>query len=261
MCYNIGMEKTILIAGKEIPDGIDLADGALMTGRNVVATVSDKSQTKQAADGETVTALWNKTSPVSARTLVLECENYFKRLDEAVLIFDEAYFAQKFEGMSLENCSQVVDEMILSYQYLTLEILSRFEKRFQYEYVNDENTKPAKLVFAVKTIPTEADVVKNPAMRNTSSAVAGPFISAALNAFAAFAENIAAMFGGRDYVSVILVKGDAQVELCKSDRSFASWLCSYMDEVDGLKHKLNAKQCTSWVKVGTKSPSSFAFFK
>lgn len=255
------MEKTILIAGKEIPDGIDFADGALMSARNVVATVADKAKTKQAADGETVIVLWNKTSPVSARTLVLECENHFKRLDEAVLVFDEAYFAQKFEALSLENCSQVVDEMILSYQYLTLEILSRFEKRFQYEYVNDENIKPAKLVFAVKTIPTEADVVKNAAMRNVSSVVAGPFISAALNAFAAFAENIAAMYGGRDYVNVVLVKGDAQMEVCKSDRSFASWLCSYMDEVDNLKHKLNAKQCASWVKAGTKSPSSFAFFK
>ena len=55
--------------------------------------------------------------------------------------------------------------------------------------------------------------------------------------------------------------GDASVELCKSDRNFTSWLCSYMDEVDNLKHKLNAKQCASWVKAGTKSPGGFGFLK
>ncbi|MBP5588269.1 MAG: hypothetical protein J6X37_06030 [Treponema sp.] len=255
------MEKTILIAGKDIPDGLDFADGALMTGRNVVATVSDKANAKQAADGETVTVLWNKTSPVSARALVLECENYFKHLDEAVLYFDEAYFAQKFEGITLENCTQVIDEAVVGFEYLTQEILSRFEKRFAFEYVQDEKIKPAKLVFVLKGSPDEADVLKNSAVRNSAANIAGPFVAAAAAAFEAFAENIAAVYGGRDYVSVVLVRGDASVELCKSDRNFTSWLCSYMDEVDNLKHKLNAKQCASWVKAGTKSPGGFGFLK
>ncbi|MBR5932384.1 MAG: hypothetical protein IK002_00200 [Treponema sp.] len=255
------MEKTILIAGKDIPDGLDFADGALMTGRNVVATVSDKTNAKQAADGETVTVLWNKTSPVSARALVLECENYFKRLDEAVLYFDEAYFAEKFSGMNLETCSQVIDETVIGFQYLVQEILSRFEKRFSFEYVQDEKIKPAKLVFVLKSSPSEADIIKNSSARNTSTNLAGPFVAAAASAFASFAENIAAVYGGRDYVSVVLVKGDVSVELCKSDRNFTSWLCSYMDEVDNLKHRLNVKQSSSWVKAGTKTPGGFGFLK
>ena len=40
------MEKTILIAGKDLPDSLDLADGILMSGRNVVATTSKSSVIK-----------------------------------------------------------------------------------------------------------------------------------------------------------------------------------------------------------------------
>ncbi|MCR5612197.1 hypothetical protein [Treponema sp.] len=248
------MEKTILIAGKDLPDGLDFADGALMSGRNVVVAAGDESNVKQTAEGGIVPALWNKMSPVSARSLVLECENTFRQIDEAVLVFDEAFYAQKFDGMNQENCSAGCDEMITGYQYLTQEIVDRFEKRFSYGYSDAQEFKPAKLVFILKFSPSEADILKNNSLRNTVPCAAGPFVAAAAGAFAAFAENIASMFAGRDYMTVVLVKGDVSMELCKNDRTFASWLCSYMDEVDSLKHKLNAKQCATWVKAGSKAP-------
>lgn len=254
------MEKTILIAGKDQPDVLDFSDGALMTGRNVVSTASSGAHSKQAADGAAVVAAWNKTSPVSARTLVLECENYFRRLDEVVFYFDEAFFAEKFEGMSHENCSRGIDEMILSYQYLALEVLNRFEKRFTAGYSGEGEFKPAKIVFLLKTSPSEYDIYKNNSLRNSVSCAAGPLVGSAASAFAGFAENIAAMYGGRDYVNVILARADVSTELGKNDRSLASWLCGYMDEVDNLKSKLTAKQSVSWVKAGTKGPGGL-FFK
>ena len=78
------MEKTILIAGKDLPDSLDLADGILMSGRNVVATTSKSSVIKNSIDGEVVPILWNKMSPVSAQSVILDCENKFRRLDEAI---------------------------------------------------------------------------------------------------------------------------------------------------------------------------------
>lgn len=256
------MEKTILIAGKDLPDGLEFADGALMTSRNVVAATSGSSEIKHATEGETVTVLWNKMSPVSARSLVLECENHFRRLDEAVLYFDEAYFAQKFDGMNCENCSVGNDEMVLGFQYLVQEILSRFEKRFAIDYALDSNIKPAKLVFILKTSPSEVDILKNNSLRNTVACASGPFVAAASAAFLSLAENIAAMFGGRDFVNVVLVKADVSMELCKSDRAFSDWLCNYMSGIDELKHKMNAKQSLNWIKAGAKVPSnSFNFFK
>lgn len=255
------MEKTILIAGKDHPAVMDFSDGVLMSGRNVITTSATGVHSKKSADGGTVVAMWNKTSPVSARSLVLECENNFRRLDEAVFLFDEAYFAEKFDGMTHENCSRGMDEMILAYQYLAQEVLGRFEKRFSLNHASGEILKPAKIVFLLKSSPSEYDIFKNNSLRNTVPFAAGPYVSAAASAFSGFAENIAAMFGGRDYVNVILARSEASTELGKNDRALAGWICSYMNEVDNLKTKLNAKQSTAWVKAGAKGPGGFGFLK
>ena len=213
------MEKTILVAGKDHPEVMDFSDGVLMSGRNVVTTSATGVHSKKAADGGAVISMWNKTSPVSARSLVLECENNFRRLDEALFLFDEAYFAEKFDGMTHENCSRGMDEMILAYQYLAQEVLSRFEKRFSLNHASGEILKPAKIVFLLKSSPSEYDILKNNALRNTVPFAAGPFVSAAASAFVALAENIAAMFGGRDYVNVILARSESSTELGKNDRA------------------------------------------
>ncbi len=255
------MEKTILIAGKDMPDILDFSDGALMSGRNVVLTNAAGNQSTQEADGGAIIATWNKISPVSARSLILECENYFRRLDEVVLFFDEAFFSERFDGMSHENCSHGTDEMILAFQYLSQEVLNRFEKRFAINHVTDQTIKPAKLVFLLKSSPSELDILKSNSLRNTVPCAAGPFVSAAANAFCGFAENVAAMFGGRDYINVILAKVDVSSGLGKNDKALASWLCSYLDEVDKLKTKLNVKQSVSWVKAGSKSPGGFGFHR
>lgn len=255
------MEKTILFAGKNLPDGLAFAEGALFASRNVVAAVGEESEAKQAADGETVTIAWNKSSPISARSFVLECENYFKRLDEAILLFDENYLASMFQEIGIDIATQVMDDYILGYQYLATEILSRFEKRREMEIARDENIKPSKLVFVVKSSPDEYDVVKNNSLKNTVSSVANPYVAAAKAAFVSFAENIAAVYSMRDYVSVVLVAGDVSQELCKSDKNLASWLCSYLNEVDALKHRLSPKQSCSWIKPGAKGPGTFAFLK
>lgn len=256
------MEKTILIAGKDLPDSLDLADGILMSGRNVVATTSKSSVIKNSIDGEVVPILWNKMSPVSAQSVILDCENKFRRLDEAILVFDELLFAEKFDGLSLENSSKGIDEMILGYQYLTQELLSKYEKRYNLGYSNYDQIKPAKLVMYYKSSPSEIDVLKTNSLRNTISCAAGPIVSAASSAFVSFAENIAAVFGSRDFVNIVLVKGDYSNEICKNERSFATWICNYMDEVDLLKTKLTSKQSSAWVKVGSKGPSSgFGFLR
>lgn len=256
------MDKTILIAGKDLPEGLDFADGILMSGRNVVATTSKSTNVKNPAEGEIAPVVWNKMSPVSAQSVILECENKFRRLDEAVLVFDEMAFAEKFEGFSLENCSKGVDEMILGYQFMTEELLSKFEKRYSLGYSSYEQIKPAKIIMYYKSSPSENDIIKNASLRNSVTCAAGPIVAAASSAFVAFAENIAAVFGNRDFVNIVLVKGDFSNELCKNERNFASWLCSYMDEIDTMKNKISVKQSLAWVKAGAKSPSSgFGFLR
>lgn len=256
------VDKTILVAGKYLPDGFDFIDGISLSGRNVVASVSEGVKLKNSSEENIATCLWNKMSPVSARAFVLECENNFRKIDEAILVFDESYFAEKFNEINYENSSRGVDEMILGFQYLVQELLSKFEKRFTQNYGIDDFVKQAKLVFYLKTSSEEIDVLKNNSVRQTVSLVANPIVAASRGAFESFAENIAALYGNRDFVNIVLVKGDSQNELCKNERNFSSWMCQYLDDVEKLKTKLSAKQSASWIKAGSKSPSNgFLFLK
>ena len=87
------MEKTILIAGKDLPYGGDFADGMALAGYNVVVTGNPESDGAAVTAGDIVIASWNKPSSVSARSLVLQAENAFTVIDETMLYFDAAVYA------------------------------------------------------------------------------------------------------------------------------------------------------------------------
>src|SRR5574344_655537 len=264
------MVKTMLVAGKELPAGNKFVDAITFTGRNVVATGTeseveisseqendtddDTAQKIQSAKGFTAVE-WNRASSLSARTLVLQTENAFDSMDEVVLFFDEPYFASLAAKMDAGECSRACDELISGFQYLTLEVIARFEKK------RAGGSNPGKLVFLLQEGPCMVDALRSPLLRNGSTAIASPLVAAAAGAFASFAENIAAVYGDLDYISIVLVRGDHGMESAKSDDVLAKWLGAYLDAVDQLKSKLTAKKSIQWVKPGTKSPSGFSLFK
>ena len=93
------MGKMILFAGKEFPAGNDMASGASFQGRKVIATnmaapVESEGEGENEANaqksGGVLLVNWNRSSPLSCRSLALKCENE-GGLDEAVLVFDEFY--------------------------------------------------------------------------------------------------------------------------------------------------------------------------
>ena len=260
------MEKTILVAGKDMPDGKKFADGLSFSNRNILITGNDidvpepsennddeTSEQMNVLKGET-TAEWNRGSSLSARTLILQTENTYEKMDEAVLFFDEEYFASKADKMDAAECSRTCDDLISGYMYLTLEVLSRFEKK-------NSGGAPGKLVFVLQEGPCMVDALRSPVLRNGSNSIASPLVASAAGAFNSFAENIAAVYGDMEYVNIVLVRGDKGMEAAKSDDSLAKWLGSYLDSVDELKHKLTAKKSISWVKPGAKSAGSFSLFK
>lgn len=251
------MSKSILIAGKDFPDGGDFAEGAETKMRNVAITQSPLLRGAVPANLKAFS--WLRTSPVSARTLVLDCETAFKNLDEAVLYFDESYYVAKFNSFTTPECSAAVDEMVLGFQYLTLEILSRFEKISSLN-LRQENAPVPKLVFLVKNSVAEADVARKAALRSLVPMASGPFVAAARAAFEAFAENTAALYSERAYVNVILSRTDLGNEVAKTDRSLSEWLFTYLDAFDLLKKIPSAKQMMSWVNAGAKA-QGFSIFK
>lgn len=242
----VSMEKTILIAGKELPEGKSFAEAVSSASRNTVITSVFSGHTeKTVISGSLISFEWNRSSAVAAHSLVLHCENEYGRLNEAVLYFDEPYYEHLFTGFSVPVCDKVSSEIIAGYQYLTLDLLSRFEA----ENVSAEK-KPADLVFLYKTEG-----------RSSSGENAGnPPLKAAGAAFSAFAESVALSCGNRPSVNIILVHADASAEAFSSDQALAAWLCAYLDTVDNLKEKLNTRQSGIWVKPGSKGPGSFTLF-
>ena len=247
-----------MIAGKYLPEATNFADGAEIKMRNVAIT--DPKISKDNVPVSNIKTLpWSRPSPVAARSLILECERIFGNIDEVVLYFDESYFATKFHLLTMQNCSQTLDDALLGYQYLTLELLSRFEKTSE---MNASLGKPQvvpKLVFLIKNSVNEFDIKKNPALRTELPAPSNAFVAAAAAAFVAFAENIAAVYNSKEYVEIILANADFENETAKTDNSLGQWICDYLDELDTKKKRLSLKQELSWVKAGSKF-SKFLIF-
>lgn len=243
------MKKTILFAGKELPDGNDLVSGASFQGRKVIATISSPDEGEQPKNGSDSTRVfWNRGSSLSARALVLKCENE-GGIDEAVLVFDESSFAVRF-GDSSEN-SRILEELIGSYQYLTQELIARHTRN---------ESKPAKIVFLHKTNYSLSDGIVSNSVRISGVALSPPLVASASGAFRSFAESTAASLAEKSTIIPLLVSCEPSNDLSKRDSPLSMWLCGYLDSIDSLKKPLSPKQKVSWIKAGAKNPGGFGLF-
>lgn len=259
MWYNVfTMDKTLLIAGKEIPDGDNFAVAAITNKRKVVITKNHTDENTSSPNG-TLSIAWNRPSALSARSLILKTLNEFGNIDECVVIFDEQYFINKFG--SLENSSEnvrIIEELISSYQYLVMEIITRISKKMKTEILTSDRLEKRnlKLIFIHKTNPSLSECVLSKLTAKPSSI----FISTASHAFKTYVENVSASLVENTEITPILVNCDYNNELASNDNALATWLFSYLETLDNLKRPLTAKQKISWVKAGSKSPGGFGFF-
>ena len=242
------MGKMILFAGKELPAGNDMASGASFQGRKVIATslnVSEEEENSSPSEksGGILPVAWNRSSALSCRSLALKCENE-GGLDEAVLVFDEFYFATKYRDVS--NNAQILEELIESYQYLAQELISRFARQTE---------RPRKIVFLYKSNFSLCDGVNSSSVRSSGIELSNPLVACAAEAFKGYAENMAAFLSENKSITPILVSCEPTNDLSKRDSSLSVWLCEYLDSIDNLKKPLSPKQKVAWVKAGAKSPA------
>lgn len=263
------MEKTILVAGKNMPECAKFCEVLSSGGKKVSATCEElenleegkktvaerkanmlsynESKNVEAQSG-ICTFEWNKSSALSTRSLILQTENFFGSLDEALLYFDEENFASNAQKMDAEEVSRCTDEMILGFQNLTLELLNRFEKKY--------TDSPFTLIFVLSECPNLADVARLPSLRNGSVAIASPLVAACASAFESFAENIAAMFGDSPFVNIVLVREDSTHDKSFGDSEKAKWFLDYLNALSQLKDKLSTKKSMQWIKIGSKISNS-----
>lgn len=253
------MSKIMILAGKDAPAGTKFADGMADSGRFVAVTKPDSedngdtSQRQQKLLGKAsgvAEVAWNRGSPISAKTLLLNTESIFGKADEALLYFDEEFFASRANSLTIEECSKSADSLILSFQYLTLELLSRFE------HSHSAYGKKGTLVFLLKDGPCASDAAKLPALRSGTFAIASPVIAAAAAAFAAFAENIAALYEDSPFVDILLVRGDRSTDIVNSELQLSKWVSDYMNAVENKDSKNTVKKGSQWIKAGSRFTQS-----
>lgn len=244
------MEKNILIAGKDLPSSADFAESFALANYGVVVAGKIEDNNSISPSG-VIVAPWNKTSAVSARSLMIHAETVLGSLENVVLYFDAPQFSAQFNSFTIDECPKAMDIMISGFQYLALEAITRIEQR----------RNNGKIIFMLKTHPTMMDVIQSATLRNSTSAPANPFVAAAEAAFATFAENVVAYVQNKENISVLLVTGDCQNETMQKDKNLASWLASYIEAYDSLKTKPSAKSSATWIKAGSKNPGSFSLFK
>ena len=250
------MPKTVLIAGKELPSGSDFASGASLKGRTSLITVSPSDKNPVTVNGVKAVT-WNRSSVLSAKSVVLNSLNIGGNIDEAVLLFDEEWYASGYVNADgVADSIRIVEELITGYQYLTDELINRFHKKVY----KAEDKKTSKLVFIYKPNHTLCDAVTNASLKLTGASLSSPYIASAGAAFKAFAENTAASLCESEDVIPVLVNCDPSNEMSRRDNTLSTWLCDYLDAIDSLKRSLTSRQKTSWVKAGAKSPGGFGLF-
>lgn len=234
------MERNVLFAGKEYPDGREFAIAATSHNRRAFITVDVMPENLE--DGQIsediYPVLWTRNTSLTARSLLLQVGNICDNLEEAVLIFDTGWYSNSFSEMRLELCSKAIDSMIASYTFLVTELINRFKKK-----------AGGTLVFVIKRSQTED--AGNGGFSKPVSVLAGM----AEGAFKGLGEAIATTYDQEDDVKVVLVKADYGT----ADSHFASWLFDVLDAPNSVVGKIDPKKGPQWFKMGTKTGKASFF--
>ena len=247
MCYNQIMSNTLLI-GKDLPDGLAFAEALADSGRSVFGTAKSEADAAKFESEKIYATTWNKSSAVSAHSVIIRAETKLENLDEAIFYFDASNFCSQFELDRTEDISNGIDSMISGFLYSSNELLKRIDQR----------KEKISVLFLVKEYPSKYELISSKA---AGLVPASTIVSTAQAAFCALAESFSTNVADRDYLSVILAKCSYSNELYKNEDAIADWTVSSLNTVRTMKNPQTVKQAGTWNKVGGKLQTGFALFR
>ncbi len=247
LCYNHNM-SSILIVGKDFPDGLEMAEAFASSGRSVFGVAKAEADINSFESENIFASTWNKSSAVSAHSLIIKAETKLNHIEEVLFYFDTSFFCSKFEIDKTEEISNAVDVMMNAFFYSTSELLKRIDQRKEKILVS----------FLVREYPSKCEMLNSKA---PVSLPAAGIVSAAQQAFISTAETFAANVSERNYLSVLLAKCPLNNDYYKSEKQIAEWLAQSMVSIRAMKNPQSVKQATTWNKVGSKVSTGFSFFK
>ena len=241
------MSNTLFI-GKDLPDGLSFAETLADSGRSVFSTAKSEADASKFESEKIFATTWNKSSAVSAHSVIIRAETKLEALDEVIFYFDASNFCTQFELDRTEDLSNGIDTMISGFLFSTNELLKRI----------DQCKEKISVLFLAKEYPSKYEMISS---KTAGIVPASTIVSAAQAAFCALAESFAANVGERDYLSVVLAKCTFTNELYKNEDAIADWVVSALNTVKTLKNPQTVKQACTWNKVGAKLSTGFALFR
>lgn len=244
--------SNIFLIGKDLPDCVTFAEGLAGNENTVFTTAKSNDETNKFESSNIFATTWNKSSAISAHSLLIQAENKLTNINNIIFYFDTAYYCSKYELDKTEEIAPAVDTMINSYLYATSEILKRI----------DQKKEPITVTFLLKEYPSKNEITLNPKIQTSFGAsTASTIVSIAQSAFKTLASNFAINVNDRDYLSVILAKNSFSNELYKNDKAVAQWCIESLNILRAQKNKQSVKNAATWNKVGAKLQTGFALFR
>ncbi len=247
VCYNQIMANTLFI-GKDLPDGLDFAETLADSGRSVFCVAKAEADASKFDSEKIYSTTWNKSSAVSAHSVIIQAETKLEELDEVIFYFDASAFCTQFELDRTEDLSNGIDTMVSGFLFATTELLKRIDQR----------REKISVLFLNKEYPSKYEMLSSKA---AGIVPASTVVAAAQAAFCSIAENFSTNVAGRDYLSVILAKCAYSNEFYKNEDGIADWVVNALNTVKTMKNPQTVKQAGVWNKVGGKVSTGFALFK
>lgn len=220
------MSSCALISDSSVPFAVSLAE-SLRSSPGVqdfrFSLLSEPASDPSASLGATSIS-WNRSSPLSARTVILEMKNNYSSFDRALLIFDTPTFSGIFPDTESASLIKCTDEFIRGYMLLVAEIVKYFRQQ-----------KSGFILFAVRS----------PSSQDAKGTVSLP-VTVAESAFMRLAEETASSFmngslPGDTGLQALLVKLDPSEDTENSD-----WLSLQLTGAPPARTQVR------WVKAGSR---------
>ena len=240
------MSNTLLI-GKDLPESLELAEALAASGRKIYGVVKSETDSMNFESENIYATTFNKSSAVSAHSLIIKAETKLEGFDEVIFYFDTNYFCSKYELDKSEEIASGIDSMISGFLYTTTELLKRIDQKKEKVLVS----------FLLKEYPSKLDALS---AKNTVSVPASGIVSAAQAAFISLAESFSTYVSDRNYLSVMLGKCGTNSEIYKNEKLIGDWLASSMTIIEEMKKPQNLKQASVWNKAGSKVQTGFSLF-
>ena len=171
---------------------------------------------------------WNRASPISARSSILQMKNILGEVHKAFVVYNSSDY-MRFNSFDVETISKGFDSMILGFSYFASEISKVF-----YDQGFGE------LIFVVlEDEEREKSILEN----------------VGLAAFSSLAESFASKKASKQ-LEISLVRGAEEVF-----ENNMEWLSSYLNNANSKKAASMPKHANKWIKVGSKTPVILPFIK